>query len=91
MAIESIYFSISLLDNLEYPQITDGGSLAVEGKLQKDHHLEGGGICSTNLIYHGSLQLPYGVAAENITAKYEHGLLEVYVPKPASQRRMIEF
>ncbi|HEY2216924.1 MAG TPA: Hsp20/alpha crystallin family protein [Solirubrobacteraceae bacterium] len=67
----------------------DDGVLTVSGKRSSEHEERRGGYCRIERAsgsFSRSLTLPDGVDAESIQARFEQGVLEVRVPKPAQRK-----
>lgn len=68
----------------------DEGVLTVSGQRRSEHEERKGGYYRVERAYGSfsrSLTLPDGIDPESIEARFEHGVLEVRIPKPSGHER----
>jgi HSP20 family protein len=70
-------------------EMTDDG-LVIQGERKREHEEKGEGFYRSERSYgqfYRLIPLPEGANADQATAQFENGILEVSVPVPESQRR----
>jgi HSP20 family protein len=72
----------------------EDGTLTVSGERTSEHEAKGEGYYRVERAFGSfsrSLTLPQGIDPEGVTANFEHGVLEVRIPKPEERKpRRIE-
>jgi HSP20 family protein len=67
----------------------EDGTLSISGERKAEHESEQEGYYRVERAtgaFHRSLTLPKGIDAEAVTARFDRGVLEVRIPKPAERK-----
>ena len=67
----------------------EDSTLTISGERKPEHHAEGEGYSRVERStgsFSRSLSLPKGVDPEAVTARFDRGVLEVRIPKPAERK-----